>query len=490
MLMHPPTYLYLLSIFIFLFGNTTYSIRAVSAVFSIGVIILIYLITKKLLETKGIEKSETWALIASFLYAINPLVIQSSILVDIDGGLLTFFTFLFLYFYISKKGLFYLIPSLFIVFYSKMSVIPILFASLILLNLLSSDYREIKRIIKIFLISGFSFFITFFIYTKTFGLNWKNLFVHSSALEGLKFFFRNLSLISLKSLWAFKTFFYFTTPFLIFLFIIISIIILKNFITFRLEHIRKNKEISLFWIYTIMVFGLYFIVGQTSWNFPKYHIGAVPSMIILFIYFMPKKIINIKKILPLLIFTSFLLLGYFIFILGDPILPEIGGRVITSSVSNVAKVVLTRVFLYAIIPLFLCIGLFERIPKKKLWLVLFFLLIFTSLYIDIIQAKADYSTTNLYGDRGLEEVLGFMKDKPPSEILAPYYIGYYLGYLETFELKTLLNDKPELIKILQTKNINWVIINKEDLLFVGEETFEDFKTEKQIYDYYILKRKK
>jgi len=38
-------------------------------------------------------------------------------------------------------------------------------------------------------------------------------------------------------------------------------------------------------------------------------------------------------------------------------------------------------------------------------------------------------------------------------------------------------------------NINWVIINKKDLLFLGEETFKDFKIEKQIYNYNILKRK-
>jgi 4-amino-4-deoxy-L-arabinose transferase-like glycosyltransferase len=489
MLIHPPTYIYLLALFIFLFGDTTYSIRAVSAAFAIGVIILIYLITKKILETRNIEEAETWALIASFIYAISPIAIQNSILVEIDGGLLNFFTLLFLYFYISKKSLVYLIPSLFMVFYSKMTTIPILFVSLILLNIISSDYKKIWRTIKLFLISGLSFFITFFLYAETFGLDWNRLFMHNSVLEVIKSFFSNPLLISLKSLWAFKTFFYFTTPFLTFLFIILSIAILKNIFKYKSVYINENKDIILLWLYTIMVFGLYFIVGQTTWNFSKCHIVAVPSIIILIIYFMPKKIINLKKIIPLLILTIILLSGYFIFVLGDPIIPEIKGRVITSSLFQVAKVVLIRIFLYAIVPLFLCIGLFERIPKKKVWLVLFFLLIFTSFYIDIIQAKADYSTSNLYGDKGLKEVLNFMKDKPPSEILCYHYIGYYLGYLEISELETLLYNKPELIKIIQTNNINWIIINKEDLLFIGKETFKDFEIEKQIYNYNILRRK-
>jgi len=203
MLSHPPTYIYLTALFIFLFGKNPLSLRAISLIFSIGIIILIYFITKKLLDNKNIENSKTWALIASFLYAISPLAIQNSILIDRDGGILTFFTFLFLYFYISKKSLFYLVPSLFLVFCSKMSTIPILFASLILLNLLSSDYKEIWRTIKLFLISGFSFFISFFIYAEIFGLNWKKLFMHNSISKALKLFFNNFLLTSLKSLWAF-----------------------------------------------------------------------------------------------------------------------------------------------------------------------------------------------------------------------------------------------------------------------------------------------
>src|SRR3989344_3665505 len=57
MLVHPPTYVYLLALFIFLFGYSVYSVRAVSSLFSVGVIILIFLITKKILEDRGVEAS-------------------------------------------------------------------------------------------------------------------------------------------------------------------------------------------------------------------------------------------------------------------------------------------------------------------------------------------------------------------------------------------------------------------------------------------------
>ena len=237
-----------------------------------------------------------------------------------------------------------------------------------------------------------------------------------------------------------------------------------------------------------MVFSLYFIIGQTAWNFPKYHIIAVPAIIILIIYFTPKRIINLKKITPRIIITLLLLLIYFTFVLGDPIIPEIEGRVITSSFYLVLKLTLVRIFLYAFVPILLCIGLFQKIPKKKLWLVLFFLLIFSSIYINVIQARAEYSTANLYGDKGLKEVIIFMKEIPPNQILTYHYIGYYLGYLETFELATLLYYKPKLIEILKTKEINWIIINEKDLIFLERETFSDFKLEKKIENYNILKK--
>lgn len=489
MLIHPPTYTYLLALFIFLFGPATLPIRAVSAIFTIGVIILVYLLTKKILETRNIENAETWATTASFIYAINPLTIQNSILVDIDGGMLNFFTLLFLYFYIYKKNLFYLVPSLFLVFYSKMSTPPLLFASLILLNLLSSEYKEIWRTIKLFLISGIGFFITFFLYAKTFGLDWTRLFMHNSALGAFKSFFSNPLITSLKSLWALKTLFYFATPFLIFLFLIVSVVIVKKIIKFRSTYIIQNKDILLLWIYAIMVFCLYFLVGQTAWNFPKYHIVALPSIVILIMFFTSKIKIHFKKILPITILAALLIFVYFIVFLGDPVLPEVEGRVVSSSLLQVSALVLIRILLYAILPIFLCIGLFGVFSKNKLWFILLFLLIVTSLYIDVIQARADYSTTNLYGDRGLKEVIEFMKDKPAQQILCYHYVGYYLGYMEISELETLLYTKAELIKLLHIDKINWVIINKEDFSFLGQDTFNAFKIERQIDNYYILKRK-
>jgi 4-amino-4-deoxy-L-arabinose transferase-like glycosyltransferase len=487
--MHPPTYVYLLALFIFLFKESVYSIRAVSALFSIGVLILIFLITKKILENKNTENSESWALLAAFLYAINPFAIQSSIIVDIDGGLLNFFILLFLYLYIEEKSFFYLIPSLFMVFASKLIGPVMLFASLFLLNLGIKDYKNTLKTILLFFITGFLFFLSFFIYTKVFDLSMTPLLRHGSIIGVLKNFLINYSPMLLRSFWGFKSFIYFITPFLFFLFMTLSLIILLSIFSYKSDYTIKNKNILLLWIFIIM--NLLFLIvlsGNAGWNFPKYYITILAPLIILVICFTPKKIMHIEKIIPVLLLTIFLLSVYFIIFIKDPLIPEIQGRISTIPVISVIKPVLIRFTLYFIIPVLLCFFLLVRIPKKGFWIILFFLVFFTSIYLDIIQAKADYSTHNLYGDKGLKEVIEYMKDKPPSEILCYVHVGFYLGYYETYELTTLYYDKPALIKALNEKNIKYIILYQKDIDSIGKEILKGFKLDLEIGDYKILKR--
>ncbi len=488
MLRHPPVYVYLLALFIFLFGENPYSIRAVSSLFTVGSVILVYFITKRILENRNTEKAETWALVAAFIYAISPIAIQNNILVDIDGGLLTFSVLLFLYFYISKKNLAYLIPSLFLVFASKLMAPTILFASLLLVNICAKDYQEILKVIKLFIIAGASFFLVFFIYVKIFNLDWSFLFSTSSILGVLKLWIPPTPLLVARCLWGFKIFFYFATPPLIFLFIVISYKVLRNSLASKLSYVKENKDIVLLWIFAILIIAVVFMAGLSGWNFAKHYIASIPPIIILIVYFTPKRIKNIRQISFLIFFTTLILSLYFIFFLKDPLVPESQGRFLTVSFSEVAKPVLIRFFMYAIVPIFLCIGLFKRIPLKKIWLTLFFLLIFTSLYIDIMQSRADYSTHYLYGDKGLKEVIDYMKDKPPNQILCYMHVGYYLGFREIYELTSIYYDEPKLKEIINKKEIKWIILYQKDIISIGNDTLKDFELEKEIGSYKILKR--
>ena len=98
-LWHPPLMIYLIGASFLLFGQSEVSARIVPFIFSLCTVVLIYLIALRLTKRNDV------AIIASLLYTINPFVIQSSILLDIDGGLLTFAIMLFFYLPLSRiKG--------------------------------------------------------------------------------------------------------------------------------------------------------------------------------------------------------------------------------------------------------------------------------------------------------------------------------------------------------------------------------------------------
>lgn len=487
MLSHSPVYIYLLSLFMRIFGDSMYFMRAVSTIFQIGTIILVYFLTKLILQKREAKNTVNYSLLASFIYALVPLTIQSSIILDIDGGLLTFFILLFLYFYISNKSFVYLIPSLFMVFASKEMIgALILFISLIILNLVSLDWKKLFRTIKLFLITAVLFFLIFIGYAELFNLDWRWLFISNSILSFIIKWVETPYLLLIRSLWSLKLVAYFMIPFTIFLFIILSYEIFKRIKHEKLEYIQQNKDILLLWIYSIVVIGFYFVTSVTGWNFPKYQAILTAPIIILIIYFTSGMELNFKKLIPILLITVVLLLGYFLFFVGDPLIPEITGRIKTTSLQQAIEPILIRFLIYAIIPIVLCAGLFKRIQKNKLWFVLIFLLIFTSFYIAIIQSRADYSTHNIYGDRGLEEVISFMSIMPPSEILCYPHLSYYLGYEDTYELTTIYNNKTRVKEVLE--EVNWVILYQKDIDLIGEETLKDFKLEKEIYDYKILRK--
>lgn len=487
MLVHSPVYIYLLSLFITLFGDSVYSMRAVSTIFQIGTIILVYFLTKLILEKREIKNAVNYSLLASFVYALIPLTIQSSIILDIDGGLLTFFILLFLYFYILDKNFAYLIPSLFMVFASKEVVgALILFTSLIILTLISLDWKKLFKTIKLFIITAVLFFLIFIGYAGLFNLDWRWLFAAKSISSVLIRLVVTPSVFLVRSLWGLKLFVYFITPFTIFLFMILSYKIFKKIKDEKLEYIHQNKDILLLWIYSIVVIGFYFVNSVTGWNFPKYQAILTAPVIILIIYFTSGMELNFKRLLLILLITIFLLLGYFLFFVGDPLIPEITGRIKTTSFQQTIKPILTRFLIYAIIPIVLCAGLFKKIPKNKLWFVLLFLLIFTSFYIAIIQSRADYSTHNIYGDKGLEEVISFMSIVHPSEVLGYPHLNFYLGYEDAYELTTIYNNQTILKEVLE--KVNWIVLYQRDIDLIGKETLKDFTLEKEIYDYKILRK--
>ena len=179
-LWHPPLYIYLLSAFLLILGKSMLYLRLLSIIFNILVIVLVYLITKIMLGEN--KNKHYWALLASALYALNPLTIQSSIILDIDGSLLNFLLVLFFYCCLKFKQEIYLIIPLFFLFWTKFQGIIILFGSFFLFFLFRKNWKDLFRMVKLFFITGILFLASFLVYCWSTGMNFKMPFVHNSII--------------------------------------------------------------------------------------------------------------------------------------------------------------------------------------------------------------------------------------------------------------------------------------------------------------------
>ncbi|MEK6906408.1 MAG: glycosyltransferase family 39 protein [Nanoarchaeota archaeon] len=497
-LWHPPLYIYLISLFIWIFGMSIYSIRAVSFMFNILTIILVYLISKEIF--KGEKNSEKLSLLATFIYALNPLTIQSSVIIDIDGGILNFFMYLFLYFFIKEKSYLYLIPSLLLVFLSKESGPIILFGSLLLFDLIKRDWKSLWKDILLFFVVLILFIDIFLIYTGFFNLDFLMPFKHNFS-----FLFNNQTISQgnfnwINSLWSLKSFAYFSIPFFIVLFLILSFIfyyrLIKEEKFTKKEMNQKESNMLLLNIISILTIGLFFYLGANAWGFPKYYILSLPGMSIFVIYMLSKlnffKRINRKDSLKIII-ISILFLAYFFFIVKDPLIPEFDSTSKNTNIEEIIFPVMKNFVLYFIIPLLT--GFFMFCLLKSDYKILFLLLtltIITSVYIDLVHTQVRYSTYIRYGETGVLETVKYIKDNNiSSRNIATYpNIGSYIGMPNYTEIMWVYRNHEEFIEeIIKNEKIEYIIIFERDIERIGKENMDYFKLKEKIGSYYIFNKK-
>jgi len=487
-LWHPPLYSYVLSLFMLLFGESIYSLRAVSALFNFFTAILVFLITKEILKKN--ENKEFWALFATALYSLNPLTIQSSILMDIDGGILNFTIYLFLYFFIKNKRFYYLIPSLVFIFLAKESGPVIIFISLILFYLITSDYKKIFKIAFLFIFSGIIFASLFWIYCNLFNLDFMMPFKHNFG-KGTQSI--NLDTIA-GSLWSLKSFVYFAIPFFVLLFFFLFIcFVIINYKSLNFLNSTK-KNVLFLGIFSIITIAFFVYYGVTSWGFPKYYITALPAMSIFISYLFSYSNLKIKTYWKFFVLIILLLI-YFGFFILNPLFPEFDSSVGDTSFLNAGKLVANTFILYAIIPIIISFFVLQINSKKRyiknILLVLIFLTFFMFFYLNIINAFADYSTHNKYGDKGVLDVVEYLNKKniPPSKIATYLHLGYYLGMSEFNDIAMSYYSNEDFKKnIINNEQIEYMVIWIRDIKRIGLN-MGYFKLEKKIGTYYIFKKR-
>lgn len=481
-LWHPPLYFYLVSIPLYFFGDNSLALRSVAILCQLISIVLIFNIIYLIVPKKKL----LWASLGAFFYAINPLAIQSSIILDMDGSVLVLSMLLFTYFYIKQKNIFLLAFLFGLIFWSKFSGAIILGFSLFLFNLLKKNFSELKKIVLILFLAFSFFIISFFSYCYIFKLDFFKPFLHNSILSA--------SLINLihgtfnnivRSFWSFKLFFYFVTPFLVILFFWLSFIYFKK--------IFKSEIIPfLFFLVSFIGMILFFIAGSSSWNFPKYYIILLP-FIILFIFtilpYLKLKLVSFMNIRTLIF--SFLVILFSLIFLNDPLFPEVAISVNKKYLFESAIKIFKLFFLYVLAPLFISFLCFYKIKiKDKFVYILILLVLLFSFYIDIIQLNANYSTYNLYGTTGSIQVVEYLKKQNMDGYYFAVYphIGYYLNYNQYYDITNFYNNKTLAMHYLVDTPVLYFVVLEKDMDRISFLLDDYYRLDKQFGSYYIYKK--
>ncbi|MAG08705.1 hypothetical protein CMO89_04475 [Candidatus Woesearchaeota archaeon] len=439
-----------------IFGVHEYSARLVIALFSLGTLLLVYLIAKRIF--KNDKRMVALALISALLYAINPLVIQSSLLVCMDM-METFFIALFFYYFIKyqqiKSGKYLLVLGvvLALLSWTKNSATPALFVSVLAFYFLNRKLK--KGLLNMFVISvvGFGiFWVSWLVYNNHYGTDaFSFLSVQSHFFRAaLRSFFSSPSMFLIGRAWAMKNMFFWTVPPFLFLFAWSVFSRLKKIIASR-----KFELIDLLWLFPSLIFAQFYLVYPQIYGFPKHFIPMMPFMCILVGYFiinsLVPKIRNSKKVFYAASLVVVLTIVFSFIFLQDPFIEH--NIFYTESISledNLNLYIYNNIkgLLY-FAPLLISFAVFFVLLNRKAWklrnilvLSLFISLVSLSLYIDYTQLKADYSTYYAYGMNGVREAADYLKSKsePDDLIIGGRALLYYAERKGYFSYPSIVSE--------------------------------------------------
>lgn len=502
--LNPPLTHYFLSIGYSIFNNKEVGTRIIPMIFCIGTIILVYLISKQIFRRKN--NMEKIALTSSLLFALSPLVVQNSTLVSVDMILL-FFTILFIYIFIkSYKGKLFSISTLVLILlvavmiWCKFANIPIVFISLFLYSIIDRNLKVFLKIIMIGLFGSALFAGSWYIYIKDLGLPFLNFLISNASYGSSD---KLIALFSLEGillrLWTIKSIMFWTTPFFLILVVFALVKRIKKYIAER-----KTTFIDFFIIFSFLVILQYLTLYPSSYGFPKHFVAMVPGFSMLIAYYISKfklkDCFKKKKVLyALLIAITLVTIFNFVF-LKDPFIEHniFYSKSITIQnnfdeylISNIKGIIffvpfaIIFVVFYPTMKNFVFQASNQRLKllKKEKYsfyytivFSMFITIIVSSIYIDYVQAKADYSTKWGYGESGFLETSKYIREHTSEDDLIisrssiAYYAQrrYYMSYpnpdsaimrqLNFRDVK--LVDYPNNInKLIKSKGVPYVVLS-------------------------------
>jgi hypothetical protein len=275
-LWHPPLYIELLGVQFKLFGVSESSGRLMGAVFGLATGALTYL-TGRALGPGGWISREATGLLGAAFFLLSPLAIQSALILDIDGTVLTFLLALIVYLLVRfpperHPRVLPVLGGLFALsLWAKLTSPLGLVACLVTVRLLAGRLGQALRELLIIGLGGGAVFLATWglaclafrmPFDMPFGVTWIEFLDASATPKG---WLRSPEAIAQTAapslLW--------TGPYLVPLFAAAGVARLRGFVA-----TRKIQPVDLLIGFGLLLFLVYLI--KLAGGFPKYHIAMLP----------------------------------------------------------------------------------------------------------------------------------------------------------------------------------------------------------------------
>lgn len=399
-LAHPPLYLYSMALFVKIFGYNLFALKFSGILFTILTSFILFMIAKGMFQ-----KNSHLPVIAVFLYLVNPLTIQSTLMLDMDGGILTFLTvstiFCFMKYRLSRPFLLGFI--IFLCLWVKTTSFVIISLGLFIFivffdnedKIISKEKaKKVFKLIALFTISLIIFLISYYVYAFLIGMD-STEFIKHNLLQ--KFENRDLANVLLRAGGGIKTFIIWVNP-------VVSLFLGFIFLRDFKKIIKKELDKSQIIVYIIIITAIIFfaVTGVAVSGIGKYFAFLVP-LISLLLALEISKIKFSRKLIVAALVISIVIIEYYLLFLGDPIYTREIWMVFSQfNISLVLSVTLK--ILIILLPLPLLYFVFKRDLMVSMIILIFIFSIYSATYTSFVK----YSTNNNYGDYGIEEVVQYL----------------------------------------------------------------------------------
>jgi len=457
----PPLYTALLSTAIKFLGLNNISTRIVGIICVILSCFLVLLISGKI----GGERGDLFFVpfISMLILCIHPMIIQGSLICDIDNTIMVPILLLFVYSLImldpaNKVSFFFSAITCALLIWTKLST-PVLFIFTVLLFLYCNRQNRARAylILKILLFGSMVFLITWVFVSKIAGLSFFQPFEYAkyrvgislfSPIKDLKVFFCNLV--------------YFSIWFCPYLALALGLILFKY-----TRLIGKGEwKPEYYLVCGIFSFMVYLIISPLEQGFPKYYVPLIPMFSILAALELSEiKTFN-KPITAYVMCAIFILAAAYFFLMPLDIVYDVRYTAkkyfifpSTDKTNFMREFFLHQVLFF--IPLPVVWALFKNLLKssgKAFMLTLLILGVSSSLSLSLKQASAKYLTNYSYGEKGTKKAVEFIREglKQEDKVIAAGHILYYLNRYNSFISVSVWEDKELFLKKLKDASMKYL----------------------------------